>query len=62
MFMAFGAGGNPCVGKRFALLEIALLTAQVIQQLDMILLEKDNDTIPSANMNKEWSDLAKRDP
>mmetsp|Transcript_54206 Transcript_54206/g.80862 ORF Transcript_54206/g.80862 Transcript_54206/m.80862 type:complete len:264 (-) Transcript_54206:236-1027(-) len=66
MFMAFGAGSHPCVGKKFALLEIALLTARAIQQLDMTLLENDTSTSSSEdgepttkqnNNNKEWNDF-----
>lgn len=38
MFLPFGTGSHPCVGKKLALLEIALLSAQAIQQLDMELV------------------------
>lgn len=43
MFLPFGTGSHPCVGKKFALLEIALLTAESIQQFDMELIEGEKD-------------------
>lgn len=43
MFMPFGTGSHPCVGKKFALLEIALLASEAIQQLDMELVVQDNN-------------------
>ena len=43
MFIPFGTGAHPCVGKKLALLEIALITARVIQQLDLELIPGDKD-------------------
>ena len=43
LFWPFGTGAHPCVGKRFALLEIALLSAEAIRQLDMTLVPGDKD-------------------
>ncbi|KAL3915927.1 MAG: hypothetical protein SGILL_005416 [Bacillariaceae sp.] len=53
MFMPFGAGAHPCVGRKFALLEIALLTAETIRQLDMKLM--DPGEVPPTKNNKEWA-------
>jgi cytochrome P450 len=34
MFLPFGAGAHPCVGRRFAVLEIALFSAEALQHFD----------------------------
>ena len=33
-FLPFGAGAHPCVGRRFAILEIALFCSEALQQFD----------------------------
>jgi cytochrome P450 len=32
--LPFGAGAHPCVGRRFAILEIALFCSEALQQFD----------------------------
>lgn len=54
LFMPFGAGAHPCVGKKFALLEIALLAAKVIREMDLELLE--TPTISHAQENSGFVD------
>jgi cytochrome P450 len=34
MFLTFGAGAHPCVGRKFALLEIALFCSEALQHFD----------------------------
>jgi cytochrome P450 len=35
MFLPFGTGAHPCVGKRFAVMEVSLFVAQALQTFDL---------------------------
>ena len=41
VFVGFGAGAHPCVGKKLAMTEIALFVAQVLQTYDLELVERE---------------------
>ena len=43
LFMTFGAGTHPCVGRRFAVLEIALFVTEALKQFDWKLDNKMQD-------------------
>jgi cytochrome P450 len=44
LFVPFGAGLHPCVGKRLAVLEIAMFAAETLRQFDWSLV--DDETRP----------------
>jgi len=42
LFLTFGAGTHPCVGRRFAVLEIALFVKEALQLFDWKLVDDDD--------------------
>lgn len=47
MVSAFGRGAHPCTGKRFALLEIRMMLAILIQKFDFQILDKHPVNLPT---------------
>lgn len=43
LFLPFGSGAHPCVGRRFAIMEIALFVAMALDQFDWELVDDDDN-------------------